>query len=155
MLFNATTQLSTLSPGTYQIGLRVSDNHAHSTSIFPNINIHAADNPQFCNTPPVLMLPANITTPATSGAGAEVEFEVTATDAQDAPLTPACTAASGATFPLGATTVECSVKDSGGLTDTGSFTITVTNNAPTFTPPADITVPAPARLRHGRVHGHR
>ena len=94
-LFNATSKLSTLAPGTYQIGLRVSDNHAHSTSVFPNITIHPADNPQFCNTPPVLAMPANITTPATSGAGAIVEFEVTATDAQDGPLTPACTAVLG------------------------------------------------------------
>ena len=97
-----------------------------------------------------------MTTPATSGAGAEVEFEVTATDAQDGALTPACTAASGATFAIGTTTVECTVTDSGGLTDTGSFTVTVTNNAP--------AIHAACRHHHardqrgrcdGHVHGHR
>jgi VCBS repeat-containing protein len=139
-LFDATSRLSLLPPGTYQIGLKVTDDHTLSTAVFPNITIHAADNPQFCNTPPELTVPADIVTPATGPDGAVVEFEVTAVDAQDDDLTPVCTPPSGSMFDIGDTTVTCSVTDSGGLSDTESFKVTVTNNGPLFTPPDDITV---------------
>jgi len=47
-------------------------------------------------------------------------------DAQDGPITAVCVPPSGSTFAVTTTTVNCTVTDSGGLTATGSFTVTVT-----------------------------
>jgi hypothetical protein len=79
------------------------------------------------NTPPVLTVPAGpVTAEATSPAGATVSYTVSATDAEDNPdPTPTCAPASGSLFALGDTTVNCSVIDTGGLTDTDSFTVRV------------------------------
>jgi hypothetical protein len=79
------------------------------------------------NTPPVLALPGStVVAEATSSAGADVSYVVSATDAEDDPdPSPACSPTSGATFPLGDTTVDCSVTDTGGLSTTGSFTVHV------------------------------
>jgi hypothetical protein len=79
------------------------------------------------NTPPALVLPGGtLVAEATSAAGAAVSYGVSATDTEDDPEpTPACSPASGSTFPLGDTSVSCSVTDSGGLTTTGSFTVRV------------------------------
>jgi PKD repeat protein len=139
-VFNATSVLGSLAPGTYQIGLRVSDNHAHSNAIFPTIKIHAATESPFChvNTPPTFTPPANVTTPATSAAGAAVTFTATGNDAEDGSIPAVCTPASGSTFAIGTTTVNCTVTDASMATATGSFTVTVTNNPPTFVPPANI-----------------
>ena len=59
------------------------------------------------NNPPTLQLPSDITTEATSSAGAVVTFTATATDAEDGSITPVCIPASGSTFPIGETTVTC------------------------------------------------
>lgn len=49
----------------------------------------------------------------------------------------------GATFPVGVTTVTYTATDAQGLTATSSFTVTVTDNElPTITAPADVTVTA-------------
>ena len=80
----------------------------------------------YLNTPPVLNLPANITTEATSASGATVTFSVTATDAEDNPdPTPTCTQPSGSVFAIATTTVSCSVTDSKGVSTSGSFTVTI------------------------------
>src|SRR6266516_6198418 len=66
------------------------------------------------NTPPVLTVPADKSVEATSASGATATFAATATDAEDTPdPTPTCTPASGSTFPLGPTTVHCTVTDGG------------------------------------------
>ena len=77
-------------------------------------------------TPPQLQLPGPITAEATSAAGALVTYSAAATD-DTAPAAPAvtCAPASGATFPLGTTTVACSATDTAGNTGAGSFTVTV------------------------------
>ena len=95
-------------------------------------------------TPPVLSLPANITTEATSSAGAVVTFTATAYDEGDAAAVPVtCTPASGSTFAIGTTTVNCSASDSHGNTATGSFTVTVTETTgPVLSLPADIVAEA-------------
>jgi hypothetical protein len=94
------------------------------------------------NTPPTLHLPADFQAEATSPAGAAVAWSASATDAEDAsPPTPTCAPASGSTFPLGPTTVQCSVADGGGLPDSGSFTVTVVDStAPSLVVPADRSV---------------
>jgi hypothetical protein len=96
------------------------------------------------NTPPVLTVPANMTVEGdTTGGAGHVTFAATATDAEDNPdPTPTCSPVSGSFFALGTTTVGCSVTDSGGLTTTGSFTVTVVDTtAPTMSGvPADISL---------------
>ncbi|MFZ5857658.1 MAG: HYR domain-containing protein [Chloroflexota bacterium] len=79
------------------------------------------------DTPPTLHLPANITVPQTSSAGAVVTFTATATDLVG-PLNPVVTCAppSGTIFPLGTTTVNCTAWDSAQNMAEGSFTVTVT-----------------------------
>ncbi len=87
------------------------------------------------NSPPTLVLPDGFTdVEATSSAGAVVNFTVTANDLEDGDLTSAvsCDHDSGDTFPLGTTKVVCEVTDSGGLTTTGSFEITVVDTTPAY-----------------------
>ena len=86
-------------------------------------------------TAPALTLPANTTAEATGPTGAAVTFTATATDAVG-PANPGvtCVPASGSTFPLGTTTVNCSATDSAGNTGNGSFTVTVQDTtAPAIT----------------------
>jgi hypothetical protein len=79
-------------------------------------------------TPPVVTVPADMTVEATGPGGAAVDFAslVSATDETD-PANPVvtCDPASGSTFPVGDTTVNCSATDTAGNTGTNSFTITV------------------------------
>jgi hypothetical protein len=76
-------------------------------------------------TPPTLTLPSNSTTTATSPAGAVVTFTASATDLVDGSDPVTCAPASGSTFPLGTTTVNCSATDKAGNKVAGSFTVTV------------------------------
>ena len=91
------------------------------------------------NAPPTLILPADIAAEATSASGAEVAWTATATDLEDAiPPTPTCLPASGSTFALGSTTVDCAVVDGGGLEVRGSFVVTVGDHTrPTLTLPGN------------------
>jgi probable HAF family extracellular repeat protein len=94
------------------------------------------------NQAPSLALPAHITQEAASAAGAAVSYSATASDPEDGALTAVCTPVSGATFPLGTTTVGCSATDSVGARTNGSFTIAVRDTtAPVVAPPAAITIP--------------
>jgi hypothetical protein len=76
-------------------------------------------------TPPTLTLPADQELEATGPDGAAASFSASATDLVDGSLPVACSASSGVTFPLGTTTVACSVKDSAGNEASGSFVIIV------------------------------
>jgi hypothetical protein len=76
-------------------------------------------------TPPVLSLPADITVDATSSSGATVDFTATAADAVDGGVPVVCTPASGSSFPVGATTVNCTAIDAAGNPVSGSFLVTV------------------------------
>lgn len=88
------------------------------------VNVSSATPP---NTAPVVTVPASpYAAEATSAAGATVTYVATATDAQDDPdPTPLCSPASGSLFPIGPTTVTCSATDTGGLSDTETFTVVV------------------------------
>jgi hypothetical protein len=78
------------------------------------------------NTPPTLHLPSAMTVEGNTTGGATVSYAATATDAEDAVApTPTCSPASGSKFALGPTTVHCSATDGGGLTTTGTFSVTV------------------------------
>jgi hypothetical protein len=77
-------------------------------------------------TPPSIAAHDNVVATATSGSGAIVTYTLpTATDLVDGNVAVACLPASGAQFPLGATTVNCSATDAAGNTGTSSFTVTV------------------------------
>jgi hypothetical protein len=100
-----------------------------------NVTVFVAFAPcETSNTAPTLVLPSDYSVEATSSAGAVVDYSalVTATDLEDGDLTGSvvCTPASNTTFPLGATTVDCSVTDTGGLETTGSFVVTVVDTTP-------------------------
>ena len=98
---------------------------------------------QSCNTPPTLNLPVDITTEAQGASGAVVVYTVTASDTEDDPdPTPSCSLASGSTFSLGTTTVNCSVTDSAGATTPGSFKIIVRDTTGPVLSLADQTVEA-------------
>lgn len=94
-------------------------------------------------TPPVVTVPQNITVEATSAAGAVVTFTATATD-ETSPANPVvtCLPASGSTFGLGTTTVNCSATDDHGNTGANFFNVTVQDTTPpAITAPVNISVP--------------
>jgi hypothetical protein len=95
------------------------------------------------STPPVLSLPANITAEATSAAGAVVTYIASANDDTDGPVAITCNPASGSTFGLATTTVQCSATDAHNNTANGSFTVTVRDTTgPALSLPANITAEA-------------
>lgn len=96
-------------------------------------------------TAPDVTVPASFSAEATGASGAEVAFGSSAIDLVDGPLTPACSPGSGATFPLGPTTVTCTATDTAGNTGSASFIVTVVDTTPpTLTLPADQVIEATA-----------
>jgi len=95
------------------------------------------------STPPVVSVPANIVSEATSSSGAVVNFTANATDNVDGSLVPTCIPSQGSTFPLGITTVTCSATDSSNNTGTNNFNITVQDTtSPIVNVPANIIAEA-------------
>jgi hypothetical protein len=95
---------------------------------------------------PVLSLPENRVVSAVNSAGASASFNVTANDVVEGVITPICSVRSGSTFPLGATTVECTATDSAGNVAKGSFTVTVKDTTPpTIDAPGQLEVSATGR----------
>jgi hypothetical protein len=94
------------------------------------------------NNPPAFMPPPNMTIVTTNPTGEAVTFVAAGNDAEDGPIAAACIPQSGAIFPLGTTTVSCTVTDSGGLSVSGGFTVTVTTNnkPPMIEPPRRMNV---------------
>lgn len=90
---------------------------------------------------PQLTVPADITVPATTTAGAPVTFTATATDNLPG-VTVVCAPASGEVFPVGTTTVVCVATDATGNDVQKSFQVTVTVPAPTISVPASFSLPA-------------
>src|SRR5256712_4872479 len=89
-------------------------------------------------TPPALVLPGAFSVEATGPSGAAVTYSVSASDIVDGALVPSCAPASGSIFPLGMTTVSCSVSDAAGNAATGAFIVTVVDTTPPI-----VTVPSP------------
>ena len=82
---------------------------------------------------PSLTVPADITQVAASPLGDAITFTATATDAGDASPVVTCTPASGATFLLGTTSIECVAEDvSGNISAPSSFDVTLTPGDETF-----------------------
>lgn len=76
-------------------------------------------------TAPTITVPADRTVGATGASGDVVTYVVTATDAIDGTDPVTCAPASGATFPVGLTTVACTSTNSAGKTASKSFLVTV------------------------------
>src|SRR5215216_875443 len=87
-------------------------------------------------TPPVVTVPPPITVEAKGPNGANVTFNVSATDIVDGSVPVSCQAQpggqvqSGDTFQLGNTTVNCKATDSSNNTGYGSFPVTVQDTTP-------------------------
>jgi hypothetical protein len=79
-------------------------------------------------TAPALSLPGNITQQATSPNGAAVTFNATANDIVDGSVAVMCSPASGSTFAIGTTSVQCAATDAHSNSSSGSFTIEITGN---------------------------
>jgi hypothetical protein len=88
-----------------------------------------ADDPPADTDPPTLTVPEDLTTNATSAAGAVVTYEVTATDNVPGGLGVQCSPPSGSTFPNGTTTVTCTATDVAGNTATREFAVEVVGAA--------------------------
>jgi hypothetical protein len=87
---------------------------------------------------------STITVEATGTNGARVTWNTpTATDAVEGNLPVACAPASGSTFPVGTTTVQCTATDSQGNVARASFNVTVQDTTPpVLSLPADINTGA-------------
>jgi hypothetical protein len=122
---------STFSIGTTPVTCTASD--AANNTATTSFNVIVQD-----TTKPTLSLPSNMTVEADLSAGKTVTYSATASDLVSS-VTPSCSPASGSTFPIGTTTVNCTATDGAGNTQPGSFTVTVTDaSGPQFS-----SVPGP------------
>jgi len=76
-------------------------------------------------TKPTLAFPSDITKVTADSNGTQVNYVATATDDVDGNVPVECSPASGTTFPLGTTSVNCSATDQAGNQATGSFNVNV------------------------------
>ena len=99
-----------------------------------NVEIYIVGAPPIDTTPPVVTVPADITAEATSATGADVNFSASATD-ETSPANPtvSCNPASGSTFPIGTTQVDCQATDNANNTGHGYFNVTVQDKTPPVT----------------------
>ncbi len=95
-------------------------------------------------TPPTLGAMTNETAVASGPSGAAVSYTTPgATDLVDGSPSVNCSPGSGATFPIGTTSVNCTATDGSGNSDSGSFTVTVNDTTdPVLTVPGDIVAEA-------------
>ncbi len=122
--------------GTYPVSITVTDNGYPGLTQVLNFQLTVTPPPPPA---PTLSLPGNITAEATSASGAAVNYTSSANDVTDGALPSGCAPASGSTFALGITTVNCSVTNSNNQSTTGSFTVLVRDTtAPSVTAPPAI-----------------
>jgi hypothetical protein len=143
--------------GTTHVACTAADGHGNTTtgSFLVTVNDHLPLPPAPVvvadSVAPVLHLPASIQASAASGLGAAVSYAATATDALDPAPSISCLPASGTTFVIGTTTVQCAATDHSGNVGRGSFTIAVVDTtAPVLHVPARLSVDA-ASARGARV----
>ena len=127
---------STFAIGTTTVNCSATDSNAFTTHGSFTVTVQDT-------TVPTLNLPANITIEATGPSGEVVTYTASASDLVAGSVPVTCVPASGSTFLIGTTTVNCSATDTYSNTANGSFNVTVTDiTAPTLTLPANITLEA-------------
>ena len=127
---------STFALGTTTVNCSASDAAGNTAS--SSFTVTVVD-----TTPPTLTLPGPTTAEATGPSGAAATYAASASDLVSGSVAVNCSPASGSTFGLGATTVNCSASDAAGNIASGSFTVTVVDTTPpTVTVPANITAEA-------------
>jgi len=120
---------STFTLGTTTVTCTATDQNGGGT-VTKSFDVTVAD-----TTAPALDIPRGFTVQGTSNDGAAVSYNASATDLVDGSIAVNCAPASGSTFAIGTTTVDCSASDSRNNTATGSFEVTVTS--PDAPPPDD------------------
>ncbi len=95
-------------------------------------------------TAPVLSSPSNVSADAAGPSGATVTYTApTAIDIVDGPVSVSCVPASGSTFAIGTTPVNCSATDAHGNTGASSFNVIVSDmTAPVLVLPASAAAEA-------------
>jgi hypothetical protein len=93
---------------------------AHGNNASRSFSVTVTD-----HTAPALTVPAHIKAAATTPSGATVAFTASASDLVDGTRPVVCAPASGGTFAIGDTMVNCTVSDSHGNSASRSFVITV------------------------------
>jgi hypothetical protein len=129
---------STFPIGTTTVSCTATDSHGNSSTGTFNVEVDLVD-----TTAPVLTVPADFTVTTGSSGGVAVTYSATATDNIDGSIAPSCSPPSGATFPLGATTVSCTATDAHSNTAQATFTVTVV--LVDTTPPSLTGVPASSK----------
>lgn len=81
-------------------------------------------------TPPALTLPPDTNVEATGPSGAVATYSASASDIVDGAVSVNCAPASGSTFPIATSQVNCSATDASGNTASGSFNVTVQDTTP-------------------------
>jgi len=111
--------------GTTTVTCTVSDAAANQSSCSFTVTVNDTQ-------PPSITCPANVTTSnAPNQCGAVVNYpNATATDNCPGVGTPLCSPASGSFFPVGTTTVTCTVSDAAGNQSSCTFTIRVNDTQP-------------------------
>ncbi len=112
---------------------------------------------EYSPTPPTIIVPANITEEATGASGKVVTYNVEATDPDALVKKLECAPASGSTFAVGTTTVNCTALDGHENTASKSFTVTIKPEVPkhtlTVTVSGNGTVTStPAGIECGQSH---
>jgi hypothetical protein len=120
---------SSFAIGSTTVTCSATDAHGNTGSASFTVTVTLVD-----TTAPVVTVPGPTTVEATGSTGATATWTgVSAVDNIDGALSATCSPASGASFPLGATTVTCSATDAHSNTGSATFTITVQDTtAPLF-----------------------
>ena len=127
---------STFPVGTTTVTCTATDKHGNTAQKSFTVTVVLVD-----TTDPVLTVPGSFSVETPNPGGTAVTYTASATDNLDGAITPSCSPASGATFPVGATTVTCTATDKHGNKAQKSFTVTVV--LIDVTPPVFSNVPAP------------
>ena len=127
---------STFALGTTPVTCSATDAFGNSSSGSFNVSVGDTSGPS-------LVLPGTITAEATGPSGAAVSYSATTTDVVDPVPVVSCAPASGSTFGLGTTTVQCTATDASGNQSTGSFGVVVRDTTdPGVVVPGTITTEA-------------
>jgi hypothetical protein len=127
--------------GTYTVTVLATDTDGAVRQIGPG-TFDIVERPT-ANDPPLIVLPEVVVVEATSPAGAIVTFDASGLSSDGVVLGAACDQASGTFFPMGTTTVHCTVSDSSGSTEGDLLVVVTDTTRPVVTVPADIVSPTP------------